>query len=62
MKQTRKNNPFDTIFDAILTIVDYEFEGSDVSDDEYELAKSRFRTALLYIINSEVERKNHVIE
>lgn len=58
MKQTRKTNPFDTMFDAILTIVDYEFEGSDVSSDEYDLAKSRFKSALLYIINCEMEKKD----
>lgn len=57
MKQQRKSNPFDTIFDAILTIVDYEFEGSDVSSDEFELAKSRFRSALCYIIATEIERQ-----
>lgn len=58
----KKNNPYDALFDSILTIVDYEFEGSDVSSDEYELAKSRFRSALCYIIDSEIERKNNVSE
>lgn len=57
MKQTRKSDPFDTMFDSILTIVDYEFEGSDVSSDEYELAKSRFKSALLYVINNQMEQK-----
>lgn len=56
---TKKNNPFDAIFDSLLTIIDYEFEGSDVSEDELELAKSRFRSALCYIIDSEIERKNY---
>lgn len=59
MKQKRKNNPYDTIFDSILTIIDYEFEGSDVSEDELELAKSRFRTALLYIIKTSNEGQYH---
>lgn len=58
VKQTRKTNPYDTLFDAILTIVDYEFEGSDVSSDEFELAKTRFKSALLYIINNEMEKQN----
>lgn len=52
----KKNNPYDALFDSILTIVDFEFEGSDVSDDEYELAKSRFRSALCYIIRIETEK------
>lgn len=55
----KKNNPYDALFDCILTIVDYEFEGSDVSEDEFELAKSRFRSALCYIIDQEIERKKH---
>lgn len=58
MKQSKKTNPFDTMFDSILTIVDYEFEGSDVSSDEYDLAKSRFKSALLYIIDCALEEKN----
>ncbi len=60
MKQTRKNDPFETLFDALLTIMDYEFEGSDVSSDEYELAKSRFKSALCYIITTQIERSGNV--
>lgn len=52
----KKNNPYDALFDSILTVIDYDFEGSDVSEDEFELAKSRFRSALCYIIRTESEK------
>lgn len=53
MKQ--KSNPIDTIVDSIDVFVESSYEDTDVSSEELEIAKRRFRSALQYIIITTME-------
>jgi len=53
MKQ--KSNPIDTIVDSIDVFVESSYEDTDVSHEELEIAKRRFRSALQYIIITTME-------
>ena len=53
--QRRKSDPVETIFECVWTAVEAQYEDSDVSDDEFELAKRRFSNALRYLIIHTIE-------
>ena len=53
--QHRKANPIDTIVETFGIMAEYQYEDSDVSDEEFELAKRRFGNALRYLIIHTIE-------
>ena len=55
MQNKRRADPIETIFDSVSVAVEYQYEDSDVSDEEFELAKRRFANALRYLIIHTVE-------
>lgn len=59
VKQRKHANPYDTICEVIPLIVEADYEDSDISQEEFELAQHRFRNALEYIITRKVEELLH---
>lgn len=51
----KKANPYDVIAECISVFVESEYEDTDVSEAELEIAKRRFRSALQYIIIATME-------
>lgn len=55
MQNKRKADPIETIFECVSIANEYTYEDSDVTDEEYELAKRRFANALRYLIIHTIE-------
>ena len=53
----KQSNPYDSLLDSLVTFIDSEFEGSDITDEERELSKKRFIMALNYIIVMVMEKQ-----
>lgn len=51
----KHSDPFDTMFECMEIILDAAYADSDITDDELNLAKRRFRSALFYIIRTSME-------
>ena len=53
--QNKRSDPVETIFECVSVASEYFYEDSDVSDEEYQLAKRRFANALKYLIIHTIE-------
>lgn len=52
----KKSDPIDTIIECIVDFNEAQFEDSDISDEELELAKRRFKSALQFLIINTMEQ------
>lgn len=56
MQSRKKSDPIDTMVECIVDFNEAQFEDSDVSDEELELAKRRFKSALQFLIITTMEQ------
>lgn len=52
----KKSDPIDTMVECIADFSEAQFEDSDISDEELELAKRRFKSALQFLIITTMEQ------
>lgn len=55
MQNRRKADPIETLLECVSISVEYQYEDSDISNEEFELAKRRFANALKYLIIHTIE-------
>lgn len=53
----KKSNPYEAFIESLFLIMDSEYEGSDVSEEEVELAFRRFVSSFRYIIRDEIQEE-----
>lgn len=48
----KKSDPIEVIVDTLDVMLEYRYDDSDVTEEEYALAKKRFSLALVYFVES----------